>query len=81
MTDDELFDSLAVPEDRRVELAARLHAWSRATLPGPNLYAINAAVFWNVLRHNTPLVPPEDTFDPSEWLGTVRGAPWVNFHD
>lgn len=50
MTDDEIFDSLGVPADRREELAAWLHAWSRANLPGPNLYAVTASVFWNALQ-------------------------------
>lgn len=90
MTDEEIFDSLSVPADRREELRNWLHAWSRANPPGPNMYAITAAVFWNVLRMNTPVIEiPEDTFDPTAWLGehydpdhngflgTVRGWPWV----
>lgn len=56
MTDQEIFDALGVPEDRREQLADWLHAWSRATLPGPNAYAINAAVFWAVLQRG--LVDP-----------------------
>lgn len=77
MTDEEIFDSLGVPEDRRVELANWLHAWSRANIPGPNMYAISAFVFWNVLKNRTPFDIPEDVFDPSEWLGTIRGTPWI----
>ena len=88
-TDAEIFDSLGVPEDRREQLADWLHAFAKASLPGPNLYAIWAAIFWNVLKDQTPWQLPEDAFDPSVWieeyydpehdgaLGTVRGWPWV----
>lgn len=80
MTDKELFDTLDVPEDRRLELANMLHAWSAAYLPGPNLYAVMATIYWNVLKGQPVIDIPEDTFDPAEWLGTIRGTPWVN-HD
>lgn len=88
MTDEEIFDALDVPADRRVELRNLLHAWSRANLPGPNLYSVMACIYWNMLKRQAPLVLPVDTFDtsawegtvdPSAWLGTVRGAPWIDY--
>ena len=57
MTDEEIFDSLGVPAVRREQLAAWLHAWSRANLPGPNMYAVTAAVFWNVLKRTPEAMP------------------------
>jgi len=50
MTDEEIFDAIGVPEDRRVELAALLHAWARTVIPGPVNYAIAAVVFWHQMR-------------------------------
>jgi hypothetical protein len=89
VTDAEIFDALDVPEDRRVQLAALLHAWSRAHIPGPNLYAVMAVIYWNMLKSQVPWDVPEDTFDVSKWydpardgvLGTVRGWPWVGLND
>jgi hypothetical protein len=51
MTDAELMDLLKVPDQERPELLHELHAWSRSVLPGPNAYAIQAAVMWQMRKH------------------------------
>lgn len=76
MTDQEIFDALSVPEDRREQLAAWLHAWSKATLPGPHGYAVAAAVFWNVLQRGL-IDPPTNVFDPLTWVATEYEAPSI----
>lgn len=67
MSDQEIFDAIGVPEDRRPELAAWLHAWSRLILPGPNYYAAKAVLVWNAIKDAPPVVP-DGVFDPSGWI-------------
>lgn len=50
MTDEEIFDAIGVPPDRRAELAALLHAWARSVIPGPCNYAVAVVVFWHQMR-------------------------------
>lgn len=72
LSDQEILDALEVPEDRRAEVLAHLHAWSRSYLPGPNSYATYAAVIWAMLQRAPSLVlAADDPFDLSEWLGIL----------
>jgi hypothetical protein len=78
MTDEEIFDAIGIPADRRDYVADWVHAWSRAVIPGPNMYAIMAAVVWNSIKNVEPRPVHEDLFDVPEWLGVVDGAPWID---
>ncbi|MCV7174882.1 hypothetical protein [Mycolicibacterium sphagni] len=47
--DEELFDELGVPADRRETLARMLHSFARTCQPGPARYSLAAIVYWRWL--------------------------------
>lgn len=66
-SDQEIFDAIGVPEERRPGLQRYLHAWARSAYPGPNTYAF-MAVLANRMIELGQMTIPEPVFDLSEWM-------------